>query len=154
MKTKRNESARGVSPYFVGQHRPGKVVPMHSPSPQPSPQGEGEPFPVLISSLPLHTSARAARPPLLEERVGVRGNLTVKCLAQLGRNLVAQVSRLAGTRSIPASYAQAQRLGVRVLLQLAGWEACATPLRLAPVRALPPPSRRATPALILRKTRR
>ena len=36
----------------------------------------------------------------------------------------------------------------RQAFHLAGWEACATPLRLAPVRALPLPSRRATPALI------
>jgi len=98
MKTERNESARGVSPHFVGQHRPGKSGSSHSPSPQPSPQGEGEPFPVLISSLPLHTSARAARPPLLGERVGVRGNLTVKWFAQLGRTLVAQISNLSVSR--------------------------------------------------------
>src|SRR5882724_831654 len=105
MKTKGNESRRGVSLCFFRQYRPGKNAVL---TPTPA--------------------------------------ITLKWLSQFYRNLVAQVSRLEGTRSIPASFAQAQRLGVRVLLQLAGWEACVTPLRLAPVRALPAPGRRCSPA--------
>jgi len=54
-------------------------------------------------------------------------------------NLVAQVSRLAGAR---ASLAEAQRLVALLLLRLAGLEACVTPLRLIPVRAMPTASRR------------
>jgi hypothetical protein len=53
------------------------------------------------------------------------------------RNFVPHVSRLAGTRSILASFAQAQRPAVRLLLQLLGLEAFATTLQLAPIRALP-----------------
>ena len=57
------------------------------------------------------------------------------------RNFVAHVSRLARTRSILASFAQAQRPAVRLLLQLVGLEACATSLQLAPIRDLPDRSR-------------
>src|ERR1044071_6053511 len=44
------------------------------------------------------------------------------------RNFVAHVSRLAGTRSILASFARAQRPAVRLLLQLVGLEVCAMSL--------------------------
>jgi len=50
----------------------------------------------------------------------------MKYLTQLCRTFVAQPSRPASSRSIPASFVQAQCLGAWTLPQLAGQEACAT----------------------------
>src|SRR5437016_3070461 len=50
----------------------------------------------------------------------------MKHLTQLSRTFVAQPSRPASSRSIPASSARAQCLGAKVLPLLAGPKACAT----------------------------